>query len=421
MAVTAPARPLRAPEIDEPEQLEALIKEARRRARLRRLRYATCVVLVASAGSAAVLGPGGGGGAGGPAASEPAPAAGPWEIKLTGARLAYVPEYEQGALYVTKPNGSGASAVAKCGQWVALCVIRDPVWSPDGLRIAFLRGRATENDAGDVELYVIGLNGRGARRLAQCKGNDGGCGSWTWSRPSWSPDGSQIAFSRSGMVSIVDVESGRVRQLTRCAQAPCSDVRPAWSPDQSAIAFTRSTGKAHALYRVSVSGSQLQRLAAEGMNPAWAPDGKTILVETRRGIESIAADGSRRTLIAPGSPAELPTAPSWSPDESRVLYFSFRREQRGFRAEVWSMRPNGSAKRRLYRQPCCLDFVFWSKPVWSADGSRVAFSVYGPRYEVNVAGTFVVDADGTRLRNLTRQRTELAWQPTPVSMEATRR
>jgi Tol biopolymer transport system component len=414
MAVTAPDRSRRAPEFDDPERLEALIKEARRRARLRRLRYATYMVVAASAGVAAVIGPGGGGGAGSPAAPEPASVVKPWEIKLAGARLAYVPEWSQHQLYVTKPDGSGAKKVAACPQWMALCVNSDPVWSPDGNRVAFLRGRSTENDAGDVELYVVGLDGRAARRLARCRGTGGGCGSWTWSRPSWSGDGSQIAFSHGGVISIVDVESGHLRELTRCPQPDCLDIRPVWSPDQTAIAFIRSVGNTYRLYRVSVSGAQLNRLAGEGMNPAWAPDGKKILLETRRGIESVAADGSRGTLIVRSSAAEVPGGPSWSPDGSRVLYYSFRREERGYRYELWSIEPNGTAKERVYRGPCCLDFLFSGfKPAWSADGRRVAFSAYGPSHKGPAGGTFVVAADGTNLRNLTRQWTYFAWQPTP--------
>jgi WD40-like Beta Propeller Repeat len=234
MAVTAPERPRRAPEVENPERLEALIKEARRRARLRRLRYASCVLLAASAGTVAVLSPGGGGGGG--TAPQPAPGAAPWEIKLAGPRLAYVP-VGGSVLYVTKPDGSGSRVLARCEATGTPCVITDAVWSSDGRRIAFLRGRPqSRKRAGDLALYVIGLDGRGERRIAECGGIDGACGTRWGSRLSWSPDGSQIAVSRDGNISIIDVTSGRVRRLTRCGRG-CLDVDPAWSPDQTAIEF----------------------------------------------------------------------------------------------------------------------------------------------------------------------------------------
>jgi Tol biopolymer transport system component len=402
MVVTAPSRPPRLREFRESEQLEALIEEARRRARQRRLRYAASVLLAAGAGTVAVLGLGRGGGEGTAAPrSDPVPA---WEIKLAGGRLAYVQEHEQGLLYVTKPDGSGARALARCGQWIALCVIKNPVWSPDGRQIAFLRGRqSSPNDAGNLALYVIGLDGHGERRLSNCGGIDGECGATWGSRLSWSPDGSQIAFTRGGVLSVVEVRSARVRQLTRCEQSRCFEFNPAWSPDQTAIAFTRLAEKdALALYRVSVRGSRVTRLAADGLNPAWAPDGKTILVDSRDGIASVSADGSGRTLLVAGSRGNGPGVPSWSPDGRRVLYFWTPRETLGYRPEVWMMNPDGTGKKRVFRGSCCVDV--WFKPVWSADGSRVAFST-------NVGGTFVVGADGTHLRNLTGLTADLAWQP----------
>jgi TolB protein len=56
-------------------------------------------------------------------------------------------------------------------------------WSPNGRRIAFVRGR----DFGDLNLgiYVAGANGKGVRRIAH--GN----------YPAWSPDGKRLAFVRA--------------------------------------------------------------------------------------------------------------------------------------------------------------------------------------------------------------------------------
>jgi hypothetical protein len=82
------------------------------------------------------------------------------------------------------------------------------------------------------------------------------------------------------------------------------------------------------------------------------------------------------------------------------------------------MMPDGTEKKRLYRGPCCIST--WSKPMWSADGTRVAISASrGPRYEVWAGGTFVVNSDGTRLRKLTPLPADLAWQPTDRRTQGT--
>lgn len=404
MPVAAPPAPAQpgVHELEEIERLEALIEEARGRARRRRRWYAAWATLAVGAGTAIGAGVVRSADDGAVVASSSnVPLV---EIKLAGARLAYVPPPGT-TLYVTNPDGSGARRLAACPP-SAPCTIRDPVWSPDGLRVAFLRGRpVSPNNGGTLALYVIGLDGRGERRLASC--GDSGCGAAEGSRLAWSPDGAEIAFSRGRSIAVVDVASGRLRPLTMCRLKSCTDTGPAWSPDGAAIAFTRNG----ALYRVGVFGGRLTFLATEGYNAAWARDGRTILVDTRRGVLSVATDERRATLLVSGIPGNGPGLPRWSPDGSRVLYFWTPRSPRGYRAEVWTMQPDGSGKRRLYRGPCCIGG--WFRPAWSPDGSRVVLSAdHFPANRGSTGGTLVVGADGSGLRNLSRYPTDIDWQPT---------
>lgn len=110
MSVTAPPRP---PDSDDLQALEALIEEARRRARRRRMGYAAISLGIAAAvGTVSLLRVAGDGSAPmpEPAAARPLPAP---EIQLEGARLAYVPPPGRG-LYVTNADGSGARRIAGC-------------------------------------------------------------------------------------------------------------------------------------------------------------------------------------------------------------------------------------------------------------------------------------------------------------------
>ncbi len=71
-----------------------------------------------------------------------------------------------------------------------------PAFSPDGRRVAFGSSRG-----GDVELYIVGIDGSGLRRLTTRRGLD--------MRPSWSPDGRWLAFTsvRSGNYEIAVMPS----------------------------------------------------------------------------------------------------------------------------------------------------------------------------------------------------------------------
>ena len=68
----------------------------------------------------------------------------------------------------------------------------EPAWSPDGRRIAFVRGQSSP-DLYATDLYVMNADGSNVVRRTNVGSNDS---------PAWSPDGTKIAFSsvRDGLV-----------------------------------------------------------------------------------------------------------------------------------------------------------------------------------------------------------------------------
>ena len=70
------------------------------------------------------------------------------------------------------------AAAAGSGK-LSLSIVNDPAWSPDGLRIAFVRGN---------DIWVMNADGSGQRRLTSGAAHD--------RAPNWSPDGRTIAFDQ---------------------------------------------------------------------------------------------------------------------------------------------------------------------------------------------------------------------------------
>jgi Tol biopolymer transport system component len=293
-------------------------------------------------------------------------------------------------------------------------VLSAPTWSPDGRRVAFLRGHPGGNvTPARLSLFVIDADGSDETRVADClpaPRNDGDCGWATRSGLSWSPDSTRIVFTRGGALVVYDARTGAVRPLTRCDGESCADRSPRWSPDGSEIAFARADGIA----AIRPDGTGLRTIDAVAAGAlAWSPDGTRLAFDDLDGISTIRADGSRqRRLIAWRTPGEGPGMPAWSPDGHRIAYFATPRGSAAFVPEVWVMDADGGTRTRLFHGACCVGL--WAAPVWSPDGRWLAFAATSDKDGVVSGGTFVVAADGSGLAPIADRPVpaeQLAWQP----------
>ncbi len=129
--------------------------------------------------------------------------------------------------------------------------------------------------------------------------------------PTFSPDGSQIAFSWDGQaqdnfdIYFKLVGAGEPRQLT---SHPAHDDKPAWSPNGARIAFLRFTSESAAeLMVIPALGGAERKIATvypvrardrPFPNLAWTPDGRWLAFggalsrDGPRGIWLLAADGT---------------------------------------------------------------------------------------------------------------------------------
>jgi Tol biopolymer transport system component len=200
-----------------------------------------------------------------------------------------------------------------------------PVLSPDGTRVAFQRDNPI---APNAEIWIVNADGTGELPLTM----SGTPEDW----PSWSPDGTAIAFSRATIskgavieqaIVIRDVASGAERVVVSNQGDAENWARyyiPSWSPDGTRIAFTSDLSGSDQLHTINVDGTGLTTLTTVGAGgrPAWSPDSSKLAYPNPMAsscIWIVAADGSSK-------PDQLPTGActggpaAWSPDGSMIAW-----------------------------------------------------------------------------------------------------
>lgn len=192
----------------------------------------------------------------------------------------------------------------------------EPTWSPDGSRIAF---NGNDNLERLARVYTISTADpeEGALEVIDGAGIGGG-------EPTWSPDGTKIAFA-GGKPSTSEV--GIYVSPADGTSAPqliggfnTEERNPAWSPDGSMLAFERGTSTWISAPDESATPHQLA--SGLGGKPAWSPDGTRIATVT--GYEPFKvrltdADGDGGYTELP-IPAEDSSNVEWSPDGSHIVY-----------------------------------------------------------------------------------------------------
>jgi len=174
----------------------------------------------------------------------------------------------------------------------------DPVWSPRGNEIAFIR---------DGSIWLMSPNGRHQLRISaaisavhsiswapngnQIAADSGDPGriaiidlrtnSFRWltppgkaqDDPSWSPDGRFLVYTQLGANALfISNLIGVAHQLTVCNGHCSEDIEPTWSPDGGTIAFVRNTGGTQQIYVVPSSGGPVREVTHGSVQhalPRW--------------------------------------------------------------------------------------------------------------------------------------------------------
>ena len=219
--------------------------------------------------------------------------------------------------YINKSNGRYALRIADADGANPLTMVSSkepiisPSWSPDGSKIAYVSFEKKK-----PIIFVQSLSGQ-RTVLANFKGNN--------SAPAWAPDGNKLAivltYGANSQVYTINVDGSGLQQITKSSAI---DTEPTWSNDGQWIYFSSDRGGKPQIYKVSSSGGEPQRVTFEGsynVSPRFSPDGKSLAMirndggKFRVALQDLAS--GQVQILSEGSQDE---SPSFAPNGRLLLY-----------------------------------------------------------------------------------------------------
>jgi dipeptidyl aminopeptidase/acylaminoacyl peptidase len=238
-----------------------------------------------------------------------------------------------------------------------------PTWSPDGTQIAY----ESSGHLVDRSIYVMDADGKNAKCITPINKN---C-----QFPAWSPDGKKIAYCQvrpsfqTGKYVLEDIyimnsDGTDITEVTSAAGSSASNVCPKWFPDSKRIAFVSNTAGFWEIYSKNIDGPETIRYAVPtNALSGHFPAGQFPLLEV-------------------------------SPDGTQIAFEYAQLD----RLDICVFNINTRQTRNLtkgFGETNCY-------PTWSPDGTRIAFT--------SGQDIFVMDTDGGNITLLVEDAYFPAWQ-----------
>ena len=317
-------------------------------------------------------------------------------------------------LYTVPVDGGEARRLTNAGA-------KEPAFSPDGKRIAFIRPFYLENGKLQKDLWVMNSDGTGSIQMTESPGNARG--------PVWSPDGKMIAFhyepkndnSFSDEIRIVPAPSDRKSAGTPTKiklSLESYSMIAGWTIDHKIGLFLASP-QHQAVYTVPAGGGEATQISPETATrftgdedfegypcySRWSPDGKKVYFRWGKGhIAAVPSQGGTLASVHSSKDTKLiEVLPGGgndvSPDGKKIVFAAYKEGTRPLEVNIWTIPTEGSDPKQITR-----GLAQDRYPCWSPDGKRIAFLRTTQKSKDDyVTNIYAVPAEGGEVRQITTE------------------
>ncbi|MFO8148576.1 MAG: tetratricopeptide repeat protein [Gillisia sp.] len=297
----------------------------------------------------------------------------------------------------------------------------EPVWSPDGEKIIYVKSFRDNEGTEYSELWMIAPEGGNSQQIIKRQ-------SGRIRGTVWSPDGTMVAFIQRPEPDGIPVKVwiGRIvknkinEENIHKIELPLSSYHTlaGWTPDNK-IGIYMMNEPYEVIYTVPSKGGIATQVTPRGWTsyPKWSPDGEKICFRWDGGkIAFIPADGGPLDIINIDSEFDIYTAlpgsgNEISPDGNTIVFSGaknfYSNNKKQLEVDIFTIPVNGGKPTQLTEAGNLMDRF----PCWSPDGKHIAFIRAEVTDDEFISHIYTISKEGKNLKKITQKSDQVFWAP----------